>query len=72
MAVATLSNVYLDGKRHASVYSLSSVGVNAEFLLKKKLYLGIQLVVSNQKSFFQPSVFLKQQVAQLLIGPSVE
>jgi len=72
MAGATLSNVYLDGKRHASAFSLSSVGVNAEFLLKKKLYLGTQLVVSNQKSFFQPSVFVKQQVAQLLIGPSVK
>ena len=72
MVGGNFSKIHFDKKRQQSAFSFSSVGINTEFHLKNKLYLGSTFFITNQKSNITPSIQVKQQVAQLLIGPSIK
>ena len=72
MAGGSFSRIYFDGKRQPSAFSLSSIGINSEFQIKDKLHFGSTFLIANQKSQVTPAFQVKQQVAQLLIGPSIK
>ncbi|MFT7086485.1 MAG: hypothetical protein ACJAV5_002213 [Vicingaceae bacterium] len=72
MAGGSFSRIYFDGKRHPAAFSLSSVGINSQFQIKDNLYLGSTFLIANHKSQVTPAFQVKQQVVQLLIGPSLK
>lgn len=66
------SRIYFDGERRKSAFSFPSTGINVAFKLKNKLYLGSTLLFSREQSQVTPSVLVRQNVAQLLVGPSLK
>lgn len=66
------SRIYFDGERRPSAFSIPSTGINAAFQLKNKLYLSSTLLFSRAQSQVSPSVLVRQNVGQLLVGPSLK
>lgn len=66
------SRIYFDGERRKSAFSFPSTGINVAFKLKNKLYLGSTLLFSREQSQVTPSVLVRQNVGQLLVGPSLK
>lgn len=66
------SRIYFDGERRSSAFSFPSTGINAAFQLKNKLYLSSTLLFSRAQSQVTPSVLVRQNVGQFLVGPSLK
>tara|TARA_R110000868_G_scaffold107486_1_gene294092 strand:+ start:651 stop:1904 length:1254 start_codon:yes stop_codon:yes gene_type:complete len=66
------SKIYYDGKRQTAAFAFPATGINATFQLKNKLFLGSTLLFSNAKSQVTPSIIVRQNVAQILLGPTLQ
>lgn len=66
------SKIYYDGKRRPSAFAFPATGINAAFQLKNKLFLSSTVLFSNARSQVTPSIVVRQNVAQILLGPSLQ